>query len=133
MFERMVEMYEAGHDDARPNMVSYVTLINALARNKAEVYAEKAQEILFRMYEEYRAGNRDVKPNAILVAKVADCWGKSATSKSGLKAEELLDWMIDIFRREKDEDLAPNEFVFSSGTIAEAPLEGVQRSKRALF
>jgi len=112
----MTEMYESGRKDARPNFVSYVSLINALVSHKDEDSAERAEHVLFQMYDQYKAqGNNDVRPNARLIAQVMDCWSKSGASIAGERAEALLDWMVDVYRNEKVKEFLPNEYVFSSG------------------
>jgi len=67
------------------------------------------------MYDQYRQGNRNAKPNTQLVTSVIDCWQKSGDRDAGEKAEALLDWLIDLYEKEQDESLRPNEFTFTSG------------------
>jgi hypothetical protein len=110
----MTAMYDAGNENARPNLFSFVTLINAIVKSRQIGSAERAQKVLFRMYDEYKQGNHAVKPNTILVTSVIDCWQKSGHPDVGEKAEALLDWLIDVYNAERDESLRPNEFSFSS-------------------
>jgi hypothetical protein len=116
VFRRMKSMYESGNEEARPNLFSFVTLINSIVRSGAPGSAEKAETILFEMYGQYKAVPTDVKPNTKLVTSVIDCWQKSGHRDAGDRAEELLNWLIEVYENEGDESLRPNEFSFTSGT-----------------
>ena len=131
-------MYEAGNKTARPNLISYVSLINAIARSRDDDCAERAEGILFYMYKQYRDGNKDVKPNAKLIAMVLDCWQKSGKPNAGERAEALLDWMLDIYETENDETFEPNEYIYSSGaylwlTCSKTGIFGIMLTTRLSF
>ena len=112
----MVEMYEAGRRDVRPNHITYVNLVNAIVRSGEDDSAERAEKILFQMYKQFQDGLKDIRPNAKIIAMVVDCWQKSGKSDAGDRAEALLDWMVDMNESDYDQAFAPNEFIFSSGT-----------------
>jgi hypothetical protein len=111
----MRTMYKAGNGNARPNLVSYVTLINSIARSEQPGSAEKAEKTLFEMYEDYKSGSIAIPPNARLVTSVIDSWQKSGDRNAGERAEELLDWLLKLYEAEGDESLQPNEYTFNSG------------------
>jgi hypothetical protein len=115
LFLRMKSMHEAGNSKARPNLFSFVALINTIVRSGQEGAAEKAETILYEMYAEYRNGNKAVKPNTKLVTSVIDCWQRSGEREAGERAETLLNWLIDVYKSDGDESLRPNEFTFTSG------------------
>ena len=118
LFKRMTDLYKAGNKSAKPNHVSYVNLINAIARSRHDDAPQRAEDILYEMYDMYKAGNTDVKPNTRLVCMVMDCWQKSGKQNAGLKAEALLDWLTGLYEQHQDKDFEPNQFVYSSGTLA---------------
>lgn len=109
-------MYKSGNDDARPNLVSYVTLINCIVRSDHPRSAEKAEEKLFEMYKDFKSGFIDVLPNTRLVTAVIDSWQKSGEPNAGERAEDLLTWLLGIYEEEGDDSLQPNEYTFNSGT-----------------
>jgi hypothetical protein len=115
VFQRMRSMYEAGNEEARPNLFSFVTLINCVTKSGGPGAAEKAERIVFDMYDQYKNGDTGVKPNTQLVSSVIDCWQKSGERDAGERAEALLNWLIEVYVQEGDESLRPNEFSFTSG------------------
>ena len=56
-------IYDKETPDCRPNVFTYVGVLNALARSGEEDASRRALSILDRMEEEYHAGNTLVKPN----------------------------------------------------------------------
>lgn len=108
-------MYISGNLNAQPNLVTYVTLINSIVRSEQAGSAQMAEETLFEMYEEYKVGSIAVPPNARIVTSVIDCWQKSGERDAGERAEELLNWLLEIYDKEKDDSLQPNEYTFNSG------------------
>jgi hypothetical protein len=108
-------MFESGNEEARPNLFTFVTLINCITKSGGAGAAERAESIIFEMYEQYKNGNTDVKPNTQLVSSVIDSWQKSGQRDAGERAEALLNWLIDVYQKEGDAALRPNEFSFTSG------------------
>ena len=115
VFGRMRAMFESGNIEARPNLFSYVTLINCITKSGGEKAAEKSESIIFEMYKQNKNGHPDVKPNTQLVSSVIDSWQKSGARDAGERAELLLNWLIDVYQQEGDKSLRPNEFSFTSG------------------
>lgn len=112
----MVDAYKAGNQAARPNLVSYVSLVNAIVRTGDNDAAQRAEDVLFEMLKQYEDGDFDVKPNARVIALVMDCWQKSGKREAGEKAEALLNWMLKIYDETKDNDFQPNEYICSLGS-----------------
>jgi len=110
----MVELYEAGNQSARPNKISYVSLINAITRSGDPDKAERAEKVLFQMYKQYQDGHNDLKPTAKTIAMVLDAWQKSGKPDAGERAEALLDWMLGLYKEAMDKRLEPNEYIYSS-------------------
>jgi hypothetical protein len=108
-------MYESGNEEALPNLFSFVTLIHAVVKSGQPGAAQRAEKLVFEMYDQYLQGNAYAKPNTQLVTAVIDCWQKSGDRDAGEKAEALLNWLVDLYEKEQDESLRPNEFTFTSG------------------
>jgi hypothetical protein len=115
VFQRMCEMYRSGNKDARPNFVSFVTLIDAIIKSGERGAAQRAEDVLHEMCRQYEDGNANVKPNARLITSVMDCWARSGARNAGEKAEALLDWMISAYSDEDDASYKPNEITFNAG------------------
>ena len=115
LFKRMKSMHEAGNKDARPNLYSYVTLINCVVKSGEAGAAERAEGFLFEMYKQYKDGDVAVKPNTKLVTTVIDSWQKTGGPNAGERAEFLLNWLIAVNEKDSDEETRPNECSFSSG------------------
>lgn len=117
VFERMKAMHKSGNTDAQPNLVSYVTLIGSITRSKDPGSAIRAEEALYRMYHDYKLGTITTPPNARLVTAVIDNWQKSGATDAGERAESLLNWLLDVYQKEQDMSMEPNEYTFNSGTL----------------
>lgn len=114
IFDRMWQLYDDGNLDAQPNAFTYVTMIHAYAKARSPSAAQKAEDLLFKMYDEYQNGNVDLEPNTQLVSAVMDAWVKSGASNAAEKAEQALDWMLSVYEKDHELNLAPNEYSFSS-------------------
>ena len=121
VFRRMVDAHKAGNHAARPNLVSYASLINAIIRSGDDDAAQRAEDMLFEMYRQFEDGDVDVKPNTRVIALVMDCWQKSRKREAGEKAEALLNWMLKIYEETEDKDFQPNEYICSLGSSMVAP------------
>ena len=117
VFSRMCDMYKSGNQEARPNFVSFVTLIDAIVKNGDRGAAQRAEDVLKQMYAQYEDGNDSVKPNSRLITSVMDCWARSGARNAGEKAEALLDWMIEAYADEEDASYKPNEITFNTGKL----------------
>jgi pentatricopeptide repeat protein len=115
VFERMRSMCNAGNEEAQPNLFSYVILVESIVRSGQPNAAERAEKVVRDLYNDYKRGLSAVKPNAQIISTVMNCWGRSGDRSAGERAEILLDWLIDVYEKEKDKSLQPNEFTFSSG------------------
>lgn len=113
----MVSAYKSGNPAARPNLVSYVSLINAIVRSGDDDASQRAEDLIFDMYRQFKEGDTDVKPNTRTIALVMDCWQKSRKQEAGEKVESLLNWMLQIYEETNDKDFQPNEYICSLGTF----------------
>ncbi len=114
VFDKMMAMFKSGNKDAQPNFVSYVTLVDCIVKSGDVGAAERAEKIVKNMYESYKQGQSSFKPNSQLVSTVIDCWSKSGENDSGERAEMLLDWLFEIYEEDKDPQLMPSAYPFTS-------------------
>jgi pentatricopeptide repeat protein len=82
------------HPQARPDVVSYGSLLLAYSRHGNAETVWKAEALLQEMKERYLAGDDHLKPNRVCYNSLIDCWAKSGRGTFGArKAEELLQEM----------------------------------------
>jgi len=130
----MVELYEAGNQSARPNKISYVSLINAITRSGDPDKAERAEKVLFQMYKQYQDGHNDLKPTAKTIAMVLDAWQKSGKPDAGERAEALLDWMLGLYKEAMDNGLNQmNIFTLPSFPLGVNPIVLARRHELGGF
>jgi len=91
--EKMLELYESGHLECKPNTKTFTNLINCYAKSKHENSGEKAEGVLKRMMELYKNGDMDVKPNVISFTSVIDAWSRKREPK---RAERILELMMKL-------------------------------------
>lgn len=100
----------------KPNIWTYVTLVDAYTKQKNPQveHVQKADDIVRSMYSLYKEDRKNNdKPNAQLVTMVIDAWKRSRSFSAAEKAENLLDWLISVYKDEKDLELSPNQYTFS--------------------
>jgi pentatricopeptide repeat protein len=114
VFDKMMTMFKSGNKDAEPNFVSYVTLVDCIVKSGEVGAAERAEKIVRNMYESYKLGKSNFKPNAQLVSTVIDSWSKSGDNSAGERAETLLNWLFEMYEAEKDPQLMPTAYPFTS-------------------
>jgi hypothetical protein len=61
----MLEQYDMGNNNVKPNTITYNSVIDAWANSKDPNAGIRAEAILQRMEEQYKMGNRDVEPNTL--------------------------------------------------------------------
>jgi hypothetical protein len=87
---------------ARPNVMSYMTVMDAWGNRKAP---EKAQAILDRMAARYeQTANPDVRPDTKVYNKLIGAWMKSNADDNAEQAEKILQKMMDQYEELKDSD-----------------------------
>jgi Pentatricopeptide repeat domain len=142
-FRRMFEAYEQRSITAcRPNLHSYVTLINGCKQHVASLSglssdqlsrldaqfpgflsaseaAETAESALLRLYKEFEELRLDeLKPNIQLITTVIDCWKLSGRPDAGDRAEYLLNWALELHNIHNDPTFEPTAYTFVSAITA---------------
>ncbi|VEU40279.1 unnamed protein product [Pseudo-nitzschia multistriata] len=98
ILETMVSRFESigsdsndGHDIARPNAITYNSVLNAHAR-RGDV--EGATEVFERMKKDFESGNNGAKPQVQTYNILIDGWSKSNNKDAPENAESLLQEII---------------------------------------
>jgi hypothetical protein len=100
--EQLLDYMEDAHTmkiyrDARPDLVSYTSVICGLARSGEADAPERGERLLERAKAHYASGKTYMKPNRVLYNALVDLWAKSGKGLLGArKAEALLKEMDEI-------------------------------------
>mmetsp|Transcript_6109 Transcript_6109/g.8965 ORF Transcript_6109/g.8965 Transcript_6109/m.8965 type:complete len:1110 (-) Transcript_6109:132-3461(-) len=118
LLQKMEQLHVSGENlSARPNTITYSSVINACARCSSTdpEAANQAEQILKHMQQQYAAGNVAVKPNSRCYTAVIDAWArhKSRRYNAAQRAEDLLLEMIQL-QSSGDEDVRPDTFSYSA-------------------
>jgi hypothetical protein len=83
--------------NAKPDVVSYTSVIIGLARSREVDAAERGERLLTRLKEHYASGKSYMKPTRALYNAVIDLWAKSGKGTFGARrAEALLEEMDEM-------------------------------------
>lgn len=110
LLQRLIQDSET-NPHLRPTVVTFGTVINAMAQSGSLACAEKAEAMLRRLQEEHWL---DVKPNAILYTNCIHAWAKAGNVH---RAENLLKEMYEECTIHGNTDLKPNRRTFNTGTL----------------
>lgn len=91
----MEQSYESGVlPRARPDSLSYASVITAYARSGVKGAAFEAEKLFDVLHQKHESGRLELKPSRILYNAMIDCWAKSKEGTLGArKAEALLQRM----------------------------------------
>ncbi len=106
---KMMQLYRSGNIDAKPNVVSFSTVINGWAKysSEEEGAAQRAEKVLKLMVQEYENGNSDAKPNSISYCSLIDAFVKSKNKRSLERAQEIYDEIYENYVLGND-DIKPS-------------------------
>jgi hypothetical protein len=110
-----------------PDMVSYSTVVGALARTNDPEDARKAEKLLKHVEVGYRAGNTNLEVDTILYNCVIGCLAKSNANGSYRRARAVLDRQIQL-NENGCEQCRPDVYSFTS-VIGACAMETKERSK----
>jgi hypothetical protein len=54
----MIEFSRQGHNDVKPDTITYASVIGAWAKSGDQLAGKKAESLLLEMLEQYNMGNR---------------------------------------------------------------------------
>ena len=132
LFHQMVENYQAGNLECKPNAYNYNALISAIANSGS---AHRAAQVLAQMESEYRSGHEETKPTTISFNTVIDAYAKSGEENAADKAENVLRHMDELYRSGENMEAKPNVRSFNSVINAYAKsgrADAAPKAERAL-
>uniref|UniRef100_A0A6U5H3F0 Pentacotripeptide-repeat region of PRORP domain-containing protein n=1 Tax=Corethron hystrix TaxID=216773 RepID=A0A6U5H3F0_9STRA len=138
VFDMLRKMEEAESPDMAPNVFSYSSVIDAVARSKMECAPELAEEILAGMESRYKKGRKKnhkddvvlVRPSIYCLNSVLNALAKSKREGSEARAQKLL-------RKYQQEQSIIRPDTVTYGTVIEAHVKaggkhGMKRAKSLL-
>jgi pentatricopeptide repeat protein len=129
MLEWMEEISET--DDGRklqPDIISYNSVLAALAKDPEAGSNERAEALLERMERLSKSGKTYARPNKISFTTVIDAWSRWEIEGQALKAYALVTKMIKKYEA-GDHSMKPDVFVFSVLMKACGRTRGVLKDK----
>ena len=97
----------------KPDIVSYNTVMNAIAKRSDFESANKAEKILTSLIKRYRAGDKQSKPNNSSFNIVMNAWSKSGSKNAAERANHILDSMIEFSKEIGDDSISPDTVSFT--------------------
>lgn len=114
ILREMRETCDAGDSRARPNVISYNTVMNGWAQKGNH---ERVSEVLRLMYDDYTKGNKDVKPDLICYNCLMLAHKRSKDKDSWARAYALLEHMKKLANAGVL-DVHPDAYTMSTGKHA---------------
>jgi pentatricopeptide repeat protein len=108
LLRRMEELYQEGRTSVAPDVITYITVMNAhAADSKSPGNARKAQDILDEMNERYLDGEDDMKVSTKSIKVVIDAWIKTNDPNAMDQAEAVLEMYEDMdeFQEPADDEI----------------------------
>lgn len=111
----MDQSYKNGtHVYARPDTMSFYSVISAYTRSGDRGSAEDAERLLNEMKRRAANGEEHLKPTRFCYNAVIDCWAKSGEGTFGARKAEAILQEMQEHRDAGDFDLAPNIVSFNA-------------------
>lgn len=115
IYQKMEDLYQAGHTDVRPTARSLHSLILAWNRSGEQGAAYNAHEILQHMQHlALNEGFTDCKPTAASYNSVIDAYAKSGDPNAVAIAESILNEMEDLHKSTNEACIKPNTKTYNS-------------------
>lgn len=95
LLNRMIERYNGGDDDCKPDTVAFTAVISCWARGFEH---EHADERTLKLLEVMKNGDDDAKPNAMTYTSVLKSLARSRKATACQKAEDLLEEMEQAYQ-----------------------------------
>ena len=113
LFRRQRDMFtKHGQQEARPNDISYIILIETFCLFGKP---DEAEDALRQIYKDACQSFPNLDTWNTNANKVLDCWSKLNRHDSAERAESLLEWMIEKYQETQFGFLLPDEYSFSPG------------------
>ena len=113
---RLIEESEVyNKPELRPNIVSFGTVINALAKSGSQEAAEKAETMLWRVFELHDQGWPNMEPNSRIYTTAIHAWANAGNPD---RAESLLKKMCEDYLVHGHTNVKPNLWSFNAAISA---------------
>lgn len=109
---QMEKMYSEGVSETKPDLITYNTVIKALAKSGGGVEAAKEAEMLLqKMYQLYNAGDSSIKPNFATYTCVVLTWLNSGSDIAADMGDRILADMMKMYQSDPilHENLRPGD------------------------
>lgn len=103
-----------GHDECRPDVCSYQSLIAAWSRTRLSGTPHKAEEVLEFLNMESRTGKAYLTPNCHCYVATIHAWSHSEEHFKSRRAYEILCHMRERYEQTKREELKPNVVAYTA-------------------
>jgi len=113
VLERMEALHAAGDIKMKPDIVTYNSVMNALAKSREMGAAQNAEEILERLERLYQRGLSNVRPDAYSYNIVISAWANSGDIFAAARAETLVQQMKDKYHQ-GDGRVKPDTMTYNS-------------------
>ena len=111
----MEDLYESGQNvDAKPNVRSFNSVLNAWAKSGTEEAALNAESILEFMEKLSDAGNNDVRPDVVAFATVINAWARSQRFGKADRVYNIFKHMQELYEATGNEAVRPNVVIYNS-------------------
>lgn len=124
LLARMIEKYEDGDEDCKPDVVAFTAAMSCWARSgKSQIVDEKALSLLERMKQLTAQGYDGVAPNALTYTSVLKALVKSQKPTAPSQAEQILEEMEAEFQA-GNADVEPTTIHYNvvMDTVARSPV-----------
>ena len=135
-----LRMQKVGKGGAKPDIISYNTLLDAFAKQSARatkatdsINSAKCAEEWLRKMEQACANNDDgaVRPNTCSYNSVIDAWANSDSTQSATKAQDILTHMVRLYKSAGDANVKPDVITLNSVINAWSKSKVVDSAQRA--
>lgn len=114
LFKEMDQNYgNAAELTARPNIVTFNSLLDVLAKSKSRDLAEECEELLRQKNELFKEGKSNIIPDIISYRTCIDAWIRQWQKESAQRVEALVKDMIKKYSVEGRKDLRPDADLFN--------------------
>jgi hypothetical protein len=114
--ETLLRQMEDIGGGARPNVLTYTSVIGGLARSKERDLATRADAMLHRMQQ------HGVEPDMVAYTSLLNCWAKAVSRKererASTRAHEILAEMEELYVQEENYHTKPNAITYATAIKA---------------
>jgi hypothetical protein len=111
----MLELFDAGNLDVKPNTVTFNSVIFAWAKSGDPSAGKRAEAILHQMQKMSKAKNqnRSISPNVVTYTSIISAWSNSKNQLGAERASANLDHMKKLAAA-GDVKCQPNKFTYKA-------------------